>query len=98
MTPTPQNLPVGNLPVDNLPVAVVTGGARGIGLAIGQWFLANSYRIALIDIDEATLAKTAAALHSPGKVLCLSCDVSDEAACAAIFLGDRRATKRSPAR
>ena len=69
MTPTPQNLPV----------AVVTGGARGIGLAIGQWFLANGYRIALVDIDEATLANTAAALHNADKVLCLPCDVSNEA-------------------
>ena len=29
------------------PVAVVTGGARGIGLAIGRWFLARDYRVAL---------------------------------------------------
>ena len=65
---------------DKLPVAVVTGGARGIGLAIGQWFLANGYRIALIDIDGATLANTAVALHDPDRVLCLTCDVSDESA------------------
>jgi meso-butanediol dehydrogenase / (S,S)-butanediol dehydrogenase / diacetyl reductase len=63
----------------NLPVAVVTGGARGIGLAIGQWFLKNGYRIALIDIDEATLAKIAATLANPDGVLCLPCDVSNEA-------------------
>ena len=61
-----------------LPVAVVTGGARGIGLAIGHWFLANGYRIALIDIDAATLAKTAESLSDAKKVLCLPCDVSDE--------------------
>ena len=36
-------------------VAVVTGGARGIGLAIGDWFLAHGHRVALIDIDGATL-------------------------------------------
>ena len=62
----------------SLPVAVVTGGARGIGLAVGQWFLANGYRIALIDSDEVTLAKTAAALHDPDRVVCLPCDVSSE--------------------
>ena len=62
----------------NSPVAVVTGGARGIGLAVGQWFLVNGYRIALLDIDEATLAKTAAGLHNPDSVLCLPCDVSNE--------------------
>lgn len=62
----------------NFPVAVVTGGARGIGLAIGQWFWGNGYRIALLDIDEATLAKTAGGLHNPESVLCLPCDVSNE--------------------
>ena len=65
---------------DNLPVAVVTGGARGIGLAIGQWFLSNGYRIALLDIDSVTLAKTAGALANPDNALCLPCDVSDESA------------------
>ena len=65
--------------LETLPVAVVTGGARGIGLAIGQWFLANGYRIALLDVDEATLAKTAADLHDPNNVLCVPCDVSSEA-------------------
>jgi len=43
------------------PVAFVTGAARGIGLAIANWFLAHDYRVALIDIDSATLAKTAGA-------------------------------------
>ncbi len=62
----------------HLHVAIVTGGARGIGLAIGQWFLNNGYRIALLDIDEATLATTAAALASSENVLCLPCDVSNE--------------------
>ncbi len=65
--------------LETLPVAVITGGARGIGLAIGQWFLANAYRIALLDVDEATLAKTAADLDDPSKVLCVPCDVSSEA-------------------
>ena len=66
-----------NTPLD-LPVAVVTGGARGIGLAIGQWFLNNGYRIALLDVDEATLKSTAAALASSENVLCLPCNVSNE--------------------
>ena len=65
--------------LQNSQVAVVTGGARGIGLAVGHWFLANGYRIALVDIDETWLAKTAAALHNPDRVLCVPCDVSNEA-------------------
>ena len=70
------------------PVAVVTGGARGIGLAIGQWFLAHNYDVALLDIDGTTLATTAATLD-PARVLALTCDVGDptqvEAAAAAVM-------------
>lgn len=58
------------------PVAVVTGGARGIGLAIARWFLAHDYRVALIDIDGDTLARTEQALDDPARVLPLHGDVS----------------------
>jgi NAD(P)-dependent dehydrogenase (short-subunit alcohol dehydrogenase family) len=69
-------------------VAAVTGGARGIGLAIGEWFLAQGYTVALLDIDAATLAATAKRLnaaHGAGKVLPIVCDVSQPAAVAAAF-------------
>ena len=59
------------------PVAVITGGARGIGLAVGQWFLAHGHRIALLDIDGDTLARTATTLNQPGQVITVHCDVSD---------------------
>jgi NAD(P)-dependent dehydrogenase (short-subunit alcohol dehydrogenase family) len=55
-------------------IAVVTGAARGIGLAVAKAFLARSYRVALLDIDAATLGQTAKAL---GDVLALECDVAD---------------------
>lgn len=58
------------------PVAVVTGGARGIGLGIAKWFLASSYRVALLDIDLETLSRTAEALNDPMRVLAVPCDVS----------------------
>jgi meso-butanediol dehydrogenase / (S,S)-butanediol dehydrogenase / diacetyl reductase len=58
------------------PVAVITGGARGIGLAIGQWFLNNGYRIALLDSDIDTLRKTALEFDQSTEVACLPCDVS----------------------
>ena len=58
------------------PVAVVTGGARGIGLAIGQWFVAHGYRVALLDVDNATLAPAAAGLGNANTVLAVHCDVS----------------------
>jgi len=57
-------------------VAVVTGGARGIGLAIAEWFLARGHRVALIDIDGDTLARTEARLADPQRVLALNHDVS----------------------
>ena len=63
-------------------VAVVTGGARGIGLAIGQWFLAQGYRVALLDIDAATLTATVEKLHAAhakSAVLGVHCDVSSPA-------------------
>jgi meso-butanediol dehydrogenase/(S,S)-butanediol dehydrogenase/diacetyl reductase len=66
--------------VSSRPVAVVTGGARGIGLAVGRWFLAHGHRVALIDIDAETLWPAAAALGGEAEVLALHCDVSDPAA------------------
>jgi NAD(P)-dependent dehydrogenase (short-subunit alcohol dehydrogenase family) len=58
-------------------VAVVTGGARGIGLAIGRWFLAHGYKVALLDIDAPTLDQAVAELAGPESVLGLHCDVSN---------------------
>ena len=59
------------------PVAVVTGAARGIGLACVQWFLAHDYRVALLDVDNAELLKASAALREPTRVLALHCDVAN---------------------
>jgi NAD(P)-dependent dehydrogenase (short-subunit alcohol dehydrogenase family) len=58
-------------------VAVVTGGARGIGLAIARWFLAHGHRVALIDIDATTLRRAEAELDAPQRVLALHADVSN---------------------
>jgi NAD(P)-dependent dehydrogenase (short-subunit alcohol dehydrogenase family) len=60
----------------NRPVAVVTGGARGIGLAIAKWFLAHDYRVALLDVEASTLKTTEAELNNPSRVLALFCDIS----------------------
>ncbi len=58
------------------PVAVVTGGARGIGLAVARWFLDQGHRVALIDIDAQTLVRTERELALPERVLALHGDVS----------------------
>ena len=66
-----------NTPSSSTPVAVVTGGARGIGLAIGRWFLAQGHRVALLDIDRATLDAAVAEIDRPAEVLAVHADVSD---------------------
>lgn len=65
-------------PTNNQPrVAVVTGGARGIGLAVGHWFLEAGYNIVLLDNDRATLDKTRTAFNDAARVLAIDCDVSN---------------------
>ncbi len=64
-------------------VAVVTGGARGIGRAAAEWFLAHDYNVALWDIDAATLERTVSQLNDPARVLGIHCDVSKPQAVAA---------------
>jgi NAD(P)-dependent dehydrogenase (short-subunit alcohol dehydrogenase family) len=58
-------------------VALVTGAARGIGLATAKRFLAEGWRVALLDIDAATLRAAVASLDEPASTLMLVCDVSD---------------------
>jgi NAD(P)-dependent dehydrogenase (short-subunit alcohol dehydrogenase family) len=62
-------------PQNSKPVAVVTGGARGIGLEICNTFLKRGYRVAALDIDKATLAKAEAHFNNPD-FLAIHCDVS----------------------
>ena len=72
-------------------VAVVTGAARGIGLAIARKFLNSGDAVALLDIDATTLATTTASLAAPDEVLSIVCDVSQPAEVqAAIAQVDRR--------
>lgn len=60
-------------------VAVITGAARGIGLGIARWFLGRGLRVALLDIDAATLEHAASQLDPQERVLAIHCDVSDPA-------------------
>src|SRR6266550_1818924 len=55
--------------------ALVTGAARGIGLATAKRFLAAGFRVALLDIDRETLARAVAAIAEPDRTLALTCDV-----------------------
>ena len=58
-------------------VALVTGAARGIGLATAKLFLAEGWRVALLDIDGGTLTAEVASLANPDATLALVCDVSN---------------------
>jgi len=58
-------------------VALVTGAARGIGLATAKRFLADGWRVALLDIDGENLQRTFAALARPEATIAITCDVAD---------------------
>ena len=59
-------------------VAVVTGGASGIGRAVAQAFAAEGMRVVVADIEQPPLAETAAAIAAAGgEVLAVPCDVAD---------------------
>ena len=57
--------------------ALVTGAARGIGLAAAKRFLADGWQVALLDIDGENLQRTMMAIGKPGVTLAINCDVAD---------------------
>jgi NAD(P)-dependent dehydrogenase (short-subunit alcohol dehydrogenase family) len=57
--------------------ALVTGAARGIGLATAKRFLADGWQVALLDIDGENLQRTYQALAKPDATLAITCDVAD---------------------
>lgn len=58
-------------------VAVVTGGAQGIGLAVVERLLASGATVSIWDRDAALLKKTLAALGGDAKVAGESVDIGD---------------------
>jgi NAD(P)-dependent dehydrogenase (short-subunit alcohol dehydrogenase family) len=60
--------------------ALVTGAARGIGLATAKKFLAEGWRVALLDIEGELLSRAVADIGQSEATLALTCDVSDRAA------------------
>jgi NAD(P)-dependent dehydrogenase (short-subunit alcohol dehydrogenase family) len=58
-------------------VALITGAARGIGLATAKRFLSDGWRVALLDIEAQLLKTSVTALRRDEDTLALHCDVSD---------------------
>jgi NAD(P)-dependent dehydrogenase (short-subunit alcohol dehydrogenase family) len=67
-------------------VAVVTGGASGIGLGVARGLVADGHRVAILDRDAAAAEEAAAELSSGGATaLAVDVDVADRASVAAGF-------------
>ncbi|MBL8344851.1 MAG: SDR family oxidoreductase, partial [Rubrivivax sp.] len=66
-------------------VAVVTGGAQGIGLAISERFLASGAKVVMWDVDKPKLDETLAAFAKshPGRVSGQVVELTDDASVAA---------------
>lgn len=58
-------------------VALVTGGARGIGLAVATRLLAEGMKVVIADIDEKAGQAAVADLDGNGESLFVHCDVAE---------------------
>lgn len=67
-------------------VALITGAARGIGLATAKRFLAEGWSVALLDIESETLRTSLQAIAKPSVTMAIVCDVSDATAVRAALL------------
>jgi NAD(P)-dependent dehydrogenase (short-subunit alcohol dehydrogenase family) len=65
---------------DDTRVALITGAARGIGLATARRFLADGWRVALLDVQGDLVRESAASVGAPDASLALEADVSDPGA------------------
>ena len=57
-------------------IALITGGAAGIGLQTAHLFLKEGAKLALVDLDQADLDRAAEELGQPDNVLTIAADVA----------------------
>lgn len=68
-------------------VALVFGGAKGIGAAVAQEFARRGSRVVVVDIDDQAAQRTAEVVQAAGgEALALRCDVRDSDAMAAVVV------------
>ena len=66
------------MPLENK-VAIVTGGAKGIGFAVAKRFAADGARVVVADIDEDAGSRAVEEIGAHGAVRFIRCDVGDKA-------------------
>jgi len=66
------------MPLENK-VAIVTGGAKGIGFAVAERFAKDGARVVVADIDEDAGSRAVEAIGAHGAVRFVRCDVGDKA-------------------
>lgn len=57
-------------------VAVVTGGASGIGAGLVRQLLARGAKVVIADVEQGALDRAAGELEGKGEISCVVCDVS----------------------
>lgn len=65
--------------------ALITGAARGLGLAAAKRFLADGWRVSMLDIEHETLDTAVAAIARPSDTLAIHADLADPAAITRAF-------------
>lgn len=63
---------------DDRNVALVTGGANGIGRGTVAYLLKQNWRVAFVDLDETAANEVTSTLGGPADVLFVCCNVADE--------------------
>jgi len=62
----------------NQPVAIITGGAQGIGRQTAETLISNGYTVIIADIDNEACEETVADLKLSGNIHFIRTDVSNE--------------------
>ena len=68
-----------------VPLALVTGGAQGIGRALTEHFLGEGWRVVVLDLDAEAVAELTDGHAAGAALLALETDVGDAAAVEAAF-------------